>query len=1342
MVRTPSSPAHPVDPTRRRLVSDAVNRWINDLTDLTAKNNLLYCQDPRRVTLDLTSADNDLRQDLLDGRTIRCSRVFPDTDQRAEAVARLGKVYRNIRKLDEEYGLNTGYLAIGLASWREDRKSPASPVLLRALSVKATSAARTDFEITLEEEFAVNPVLLRKLHSDFHISISAEDLNSLVGESPFDPTPAYEQLRKLATAVPDFVVNPRLIAGTFSYAKLPMVEDLRAADNLLARNRIVAALAGDPQAIPASSEPVLTDSGSVRPEHEFLVRDADKSQTAAINAIRRGRDLVIQGPPGTGKSQTIANAIAALTAEGKRVLFVAEKRAAIDAVVKYLQQAELGPLVLDIHDGIRTKRIIAEALKTALDAVGQAAEPDLTELHRTLANRCRQVDEHAAAMNEIREPWRVSFFDAQAEFETAPKPRSAVRIRGRALTGLSGQAKDQARDELREAVRLRKLIHPPWAGAKISSREAARNATDTVHGLSTGALDTALDKLSETCAKLGIRQPDNCQSWAGLYRFLDQVAETCDLLGNEVFTLDLSSLVTATASRAERRDRSGPQPSWFSRWALRRQARNRWRAAGIGQRELHEALAHAEERARTWAKASNRSTPFTPPDWTFIKASFDEVHSSVEHLGGLLPDTPLMRVRLDHLRVAVDQLAADTQGPLQVAQLAELTSNLTKSGLREIIAETIQHDADPEQAVKALDSAWYASIVDYIRWTDRRCDVTGGPGLTAAVADFQHYDATHLARNAERIRRYAARRARDAQDTYPDQASLVKKEAGKARRHMPLRDLLSRAPDVMLALKPCWATSPIVVSQVLPLRQLFDVVIFDEASQVRQADAIPSIIRARQVVVTGDTKQLTPTDFFSSVAGDDDEYSTESSAEAGASSLARTGSEFPSILDSLATLLPEAHLTWHYRSRDERLIAFSNRHFYRSSLTTFPGVGMDVCLTHVIAESGQLVAGQEQSSAAEVERAVELIIEHAETRPEETLGVITLGSPHMNRIEVKLQSVLRDRPDLSAFFDPDGEEPFFIKNLERVQGDERDAIILSVGYGKKANNGIDYRWGPMTRPGSERRLNVAVTRAKTRLTLVTSFRTEELDATRFQNEGGKLLCAYLAYVDSDGRDSGSLRDRVLNLNPFEQDVFERLGSAGIPVIPQYGVGEMRIDFAARHPDLPGRMVLAIEADGASYHSSGTARDRDRLRQEHLERLGWRFHRIWSTDWFADPDAEITKVRAAYEQAVAESKTGGQAREADTPLRGPKAGQAPRITDRRPPRPRIQQGLAIDGYSATELTALARWIESDGRLRTQEAVAEEMRSALGVSRQGPKINQRLWAAIAVARDAVLGEEGAR
>jgi hypothetical protein len=573
MTRTKLYPAPPEAHTRARLVSEAVSRWIDLLTDLSAKNNLLYYRDLRRGTLDFAGADDKPRQHLLDGRTVRCSHLFPDRTPRTDAAARLGSIYRNMRKLDEEYGISTGYLAAGLASWREDRRSPAAPVVLRTLSVKPTSAVRDDFELTLEEGFVINPVLLRKLQSDFQVSISAEELESLVGENRFDPTSACERLRNLAADIPGFTVASRLVAGTFSYAKLPMVEDLRTASGLLVRNHIVAALAGDPQAIrepEAAPRDTFGESSRrpIRPEREFLVLDADKSQAAAINAVLGGRDLVIQGPPGTGKSQTIANTIAALIAAGKRVLFVAEKRAAIDAVLKYLDKAQLSPLVLDIHDGVRTKRTIAEALQAALDAVGQVTEPNLGELHRKLADRRRQIDEHAAAMNEIREPWRVSFFDAQAEFETIPEPlRSATRVRGEALIALSGEAKDRARDGFREIARIRRVLHAPWVGANIPSREAAQHASDLARRLSARLLPAGLDQLGATCTELGIPQPLAYPDWARLYQLLDGVADTCRMLGDDVFAADLPSLVTATASWAKRRRRGGPRLNWFARRA-------------------------------------------------------------------------------------------------------------------------------------------------------------------------------------------------------------------------------------------------------------------------------------------------------------------------------------------------------------------------------------------------------------------------------------------------------------------------------------------------------------------------------------------------------------------------------------------------------------------------------------------------------------------------------------------------------------------------------------------------------------------------------------------------------
>jgi very-short-patch-repair endonuclease len=312
-------------------------------------------------------------------------------------------------------------------------------------------------------------------------------------------------------------------------------------------------------------------------------------------------------------------------------------------------------------------------------------------------------------------------------------------------------------------------------------------------------------------------------------------------------------------------------------------------------------------------------------------------------------------------------------------------------------------------------------------------------------------------------------------------------------------------------------------------------------------------------------------------------------------------------------------------------VAFSNTHIYGGALTTFPGVLRDDCMRHVVVAQGP-EPGQEVSVTAEVEQVVELVLEHARVRPHESLGVIALGIKHADRIDTALRGALAAHPGIEGFFAEDQPEPFFVKNLERVQGDERDAIILSIGYGKHPDGRMRYQWGPLLRDGGERRLNVAATRAKHRLTLVSSFSSHDIDPDRVTKAGARLLADYLEYASSGGTAvSASGSDE---LNPFEADVRDRLAEFGITVVPQYGVGGYRIDFAAAHPQDPDRMVLAIEADGASYRQSGSVRDRDRLRGEHLQRLGWSFHRLWSTNWFYDGKAEVTKLRDAYDRAVA------------------------------------------------------------------------------------------------------------
>jgi very-short-patch-repair endonuclease len=326
---------------------------------------------------------------------------------------------------------------------------------------------------------------------------------------------------------------------------------------------------------------------------------------------------------------------------------------------------------------------------------------------------------------------------------------------------------------------------------------------------------------------------------------------------------------------------------------------------------------------------------------------------------------------------------------------------------------------------------------------------------------------------------------------------------------------------------------------------------------------------------------------------------------------------------------------------------------------------------------------------------------------------------------------------LAPFFADDRHERFFVKNLERVQGDERDAIILTIGYGKDRSGKLSHNFGPVNRKGGERRLNVAITRARKRMTVVSSFSHHDVDPAKSRARGTELLRLYLEYAASGGKRLGDYGQQAFPENSFEADVQRALESRGIELIPQYGVSNYRIDFVAKHPKEPGRFVLAIECDGASYHSAYTARDRDRLRQQHLEALGWRFHRVWSTDWFMNRDKAIKEAVEAYRLAVIHSDRVDSPHAEALTVRNNLLRSSPFSSNNaatnvyRPnksPRPPIPRKSNIDEYRPGELLQLIRWIESDGRLRTEQEIADELFDTLGFHRRGTRIDKAIRKAI--------------
>jgi very-short-patch-repair endonuclease len=398
---------------------------------------------------------------------------------------------------------------------------------------------------------------------------------------------------------------------------------------------------------------------------------------------------------------------------------------------------------------------------------------------------------------------------------------------------------------------------------------------------------------------------------------------------------------------------------------------------------------------------------------------------------------------------------------------------------------------------------------------------------------------------------------------------------------------------------------------------------FDEASQIRTEEVVPAIIRSDQVIVIGDRKQLPPTSFFASGESDEDEEQDVESYE--------------SVLDECSNFLFQRYLKWHYRSQDERLIAFSNLHFYDSQLVTFPNPiqnpDLGVWFRHV--PDGIYDRGGRRDNRREAKVVAEMALQHIKSSPNQSLGIIAFSEAQADAIQEQLEILWKEHSDLEDFC-RDSSPRFFLKALENVQGDERDVIFLSVGYGRDANGKLSLNFGPLNKRGGERRLNVAVTRAKSKIVLISSIFSSEIDLAGTSSEGVRVMRDYLSYAESGGSKlKGIAYQQELKFDsPFEEDVYHALVShkalQNYIIRTQVGCSGYRIDLAISHKGRPGEFILGIECDGASYHRSPTARDRDRLRQQILEKLGWKIHRIWSTKWFHSKSEQLEILVANIE----------------------------------------------------------------------------------------------------------------
>lgn len=1255
----------------------------------------------------------------------------------AKLESRLQKTYYTARTSLEETGANILYLALGMLTWY-DEATPTEPrlaplVLVPVLLERSTAAERYRLRHT-GGEVAGNLSLQAKLKASFNLALPLPE--------PDEDGALADYYAAVAAAVagrPGWQVEvDNLALSFFSFGKFLLYRDLDPATwpagaGLLEHPAIGALLgagAGFQDAPPTVGETAFLDTDSPAAElHQVL--EADSSQLLALLAVHEGRNLVMQGPPGTGKSQTIANLLAEAIGAGKKVLFVAEKMAALEVVKRRLDALGLGAACLEVHSNKANKKALHDELRQTLSLGRPAAAARVADQVTQLPRYRQALNDYALAVNAPLGRSRHTAQQLAGELLTLAEVRGPALLPRVAFARLADWTDADAAHAEALATRLQatlQKIGPPQAllfwGSELTVHLPADHDALT-HLLSQATLAVqVLQAAAEALAhQLGLPAPTSRLAAEALLPAARQAQLAPPLAGAHATdaawlpqAARLTEVLQAGAAHQALRQQheatllpeAWTQPLLPERAALLtygdkwwkflvgdyRRARQRlqglWR--GPLPKPAAEVLPVVEAvlEAARYAQVVAEAAPLGPlfgdawqgerSDWPALRRVQEYLtltHQRIARgelpaalLGYLASATspaavaaPLAALEhaLNQQRTAVQAIAdalrlneARRFGPDgrlqfqpfagQLATLAAWAADLPALRLAtewNNVAATAHAEHLPE--LLPLAETWpaagqYLALAVRQTWLEylQRLAYEQYPALRQFErASHEEVAARFRLADADSLYHNRIRAMRQHFDNLPNtlaggQMLVIKNEFAKKARHLPLRQLMARAGRAVQAIKPVFMMSPLSVASFLPPGAVeFDLVVFDEASQVKPVDALGAVARGRQLVVVGDSQQLPPTSFFDSLTGLD-EAPDEDSATA----------DIQSILELCkARQMPECELRWHYRSRHESLIAAANRLFYKDNLVVFPSPGGQgpLGLVYHHLPGTYYERGTTRTNPQEAAAVAQAVLAHARATPWLTLGVVAFSTAQRQAIQEALEGLRRQQPEAEEFFSGHAHEPFFIKNLENVQGDERDVILISLGYGRTQQGTVALNFGPLGRPGGARRLNVLITRAKQRCEVFTNLTGADLDVTRLadgnpQTGGIAALQAFLHFAQTGQLPPTGGAPGPVAESPFEEVVGRALAAQGYTVRPQVGSAGFYLDLAVVDPDAPDRYVLGIECDGAMYHRARSARDRNRLRQAVLEGMGWHLHRIWSADWFRDPTAALARAVAAIEAA--------------------------------------------------------------------------------------------------------------
>ncbi len=1174
--------------------SNRVTRWTQKLLDLSLRNRLLNARESKQLlplaAVEVAALENRLSADKPVPVESAESQKKPSDALLAEmspeeTSRRLRTLYRLAKTELEESGVNALFLALGFLKWRPkgaNAKDYRAPILLMPVKLTRKNVREGYVLSRLDEDVELNATLVEFLRAEFGVSVGGLDPLP-EDDAGVDVPKVFETFREATKAFPEWSVEESAALGNFSFGKFVMWKDLSSRADQLAAHPFVSHLmkGGGDYDDGVEVFPPEEIASHIKYGELFTPLSADSSQLAAVLYSAIGKSFVLHGPPGTGKSQTITNLISHNLALGRKVLFVSEKKAALDVVHRRLTSIGLKPFCLELHSNKSGKSEVLSQFKEALDYVDKGTPNEWQKTVDQISNYRAELDAPIAALHR------------------------------RQKNGL-----------------------------------------------------TAYDCFSSKIA-------------GGVKTFPITAAKVCDWEEKDVTALRELALQVAA-------DWRGTTPDAVA--ALKIVGSFQWNPT-------------AEESVRAKLAALK------------AKGSFMRGLSVLFGGGGALRYGVGAVARFDgfgagfaeKLDAAIAAMG-ESRGVMRFRESANALAAKIGTGFHVALTSG---ELAPENAAEAFDRSLAEATLNEILRVEASLASFAGLKREEQVMEFRRLDAEYseLVKHAVRAKLAAGLPLGRLGDC-PDgcELGLIRRECAKKARQKPIRQLLSDARGIVGRLKPCFLMSPLSVSQYLPAEATFDMVVFDEASQIPVWDAIGVIARAKQCVVVGDPKQMPPTNFFQKGESDADEEESE---------------DLESILDEcLAAGLYSAYLSWHYRSRHESLIAFSNHNYYGDRLCTFPAARLSPRLgvAYHYVENGIYDAKASRTNRAEAEALVDYVFERIAdpSWKRRSAGVVTFSMAQKTLIEDIFEERRAANPQYEDFFTDECEEPFFVKNLENVQGDERDVILFSVGYAKGPDGKFMMNFGPLNRSGGERRLNVAVTRAKEQVVVFASCKGAEIDLNRTQAVGAAHLKAFLEYAERGGiavADDGDGR----RCDTFANEVGEFLEEHGYVVERGVGCSGYRIDLGVRNAQRKDAYLAAVECDGDTYASALTVRDRDEGRASVLRSLGWNVLHVWSADWALDRKRGEERLLRELEEI---------SRAPDGMLPKPKFTAEVTFPRRRSASAAEKPRVQIDTLSSDQLRSAMADVERDLGHCDTDTLYRETAKRFGYKTLSPKARARL------------------